>query len=81
MNRPPQEKGRINPELCNHCGLFCTKEGHDGCLGELNPKEVMNACCGHGETRMAYVQFWNRERVVGNEAMAYIYENNHERSE
>ena len=40
---------------CNHCGLPQTPEGHDGCLGTL--PGVMNACCGHGVEREAYVQY------------------------
>lgn len=42
---------------CGYCGLKETKDGHDGCLGTL-PWPVMNACCGHGEENLAYVQFW-----------------------
>ncbi len=42
---------------CGHCGLPNTPQGHDGCLGIL--PGVMNACCGHGEIREAYVQFSN----------------------
>jgi hypothetical protein len=30
-----------------------TENGHDPCIGELSG--VMNACCGHGETDMAYI--------------------------
>lgn len=40
---------------CGHCGKFRTTEEHDGCLGVL--PGVMNACCGHGEIKDAYVQF------------------------
>lgn len=45
---------------CDHCGLKATKEGHDGCLGEL-PGPVMNACCGHGQDEVAYIQFDNED--------------------
>lgn len=48
---------------CGHCELFNTSEGHDGCLGTL--PGVMNACCGHGEVRHAYVQFSNGECLHG----------------
>lgn len=34
----------------------------------------MNACCGHGENEAAYVQFWNKERLAGEEALKYINE-------
>lgn len=75
-------KGRINPDKCEHCGKGVTKEGHDGCIGTL-PDEVMNACCGHGEDRWAYVQFGhgnyhndpNRYLITGNEAINYIEKN------
>lgn len=40
---------------CGHCGKPRTKEGHDACLGTLHG--VMNACCGHGESRNAYIQY------------------------
>jgi len=40
---------------CGHCGKKNTDEGHDACLGTL--PGVMNACCGHGKAREAYVQF------------------------
>lgn len=40
---------------CGYCGLEFTKEGHDGCLGELDTNLVMNACCGHGDANDAYI--------------------------
>lgn len=71
--------GRINGDKCEHCGKGVTKEGHDGCIGTL-PDEVMNACCGHGVTLSAYVQFDheeysiapNRYRIIGQAALNYI---------
>lgn len=30
----------------------------------------MNACCGHGDFRIAYIQYWNRSRIAGNYAIA-----------
>lgn len=56
-----------NPRDCGHCGLANTLEDHDGCLGTL--PGVMNACCGHGVTREAYVQFWDKECVRGEDAL------------
>lgn len=64
--------------ICGHCKLARTIEGHDGCVGTL--KNVMNACCGHGETKHAYVQFDheeylkdpNKNRLGGLEALKYI---------
>jgi hypothetical protein len=58
---------------CLHCGLDRTKEGHDGCIGTL--PNIMNACCGHGETQAAYVQFVDSGTIQGEEAISYI-ENN-----
>lgn len=55
--------------VCAKCGLLPTKEGHDGCLGTLDESIVMNACCGHGLDRQAYVQYWNGECVRGEEAI------------
>lgn len=40
---------------CGNCDAPYTSEGHDMCLGTL--KGVINACCGHGSTEEAYVQF------------------------
>ena len=55
---------------CGKCNCQQTKEGHDHCLGTL--KYAMNACCGHGETREAYIQFFNGFRISGLFAKAYI---------
>lgn len=57
---------------CGHCGLKNTPEGHDGCLGVL--PNMMNACCGHGEINMAYIQFENGETLQGNDAIKKIEE-------
>ncbi len=29
----------------------------------------MNACCGHGVTAEAYVQYWNGTRIAGKAAL------------
>lgn len=68
-------------DICKHCNIKRTTEGHDGCIGTL--QNVKNACCGHGEDAMAYVQFDNKDykknpnklRLSGNEALKYITEN------
>ena len=52
---------------CGRCGLADTPCGADGCLGHL--PGVMNACCGHGERRMAYIQFLNGWCVRGRVAI------------
>jgi len=41
---------------------------YDGCLGKL-PGDVMNACCGHGRDSMAFIQYWNSDRIGGDEAI------------
>lgn len=55
---------------CGKCGQPNTKEGHDPCLGAL--KYAMNACCGHGEIREAYIQFSNRFLLKGLLAVIFI---------
>ena len=68
-------------EVCGHCNLKRTPEGHDGCIGTL--PNVKNACCGHGEDNTAYVQLDhddyenepNKFNIKGEEAIKYIKEN------
>ena len=60
--------------VCAKCGFLPTEEGHDGCLGTLDENIVMNACCGHGLDRQAYVQYWNGEYVRGEIALEIINE-------
>jgi len=55
---------------CGHCGLEPTKEDHDGCLGEL--PGLMNACCGHGLTSSAYIQYPSGQCVRGRLAKKLI---------
>ena len=65
-------KGRINyadGSKCDICKKVPTKEGHDGCLGTLQDKDIMNACCGHGKNECAYIQYWNKPRIAGKEAI------------
>jgi len=40
---------------CGYCAATNTLEGYDGCIGRL--VGVVNACCGHGQVELAYVQF------------------------
>ncbi|WP_340074508.1 hypothetical protein [Leptobacterium sp. I13] len=44
-----------------------TEEGHDGCIGTLSG--VMNACCGHGDVKQAYIQFTDGKIVRAEEAI------------
>ena len=52
-------RGRCTPEKCAKCSEAPTEKGHDYCLGTL--PFVWNACCGHGNTKMAYIQ-WYKNR-------------------
>ena len=71
----------LGKEFCLFCKKHRTPEGHDGCIGTL--ENVRNACCGHGETKVAYVQFDhenyknepNKIRLGGKEALDYIISN------
>ncbi len=65
--------GQIHP--CIKCSKEPTKEGYDGCIGKLPVKEVMNACCGHGNDSQAYVQRWTKRKLMGQEAIEYIINN------
>lgn len=58
---------------CGRCGLPLTDDGHDGCIPSL--PGVRNACCGHGETRLAYVQFDAGDDLAGEEAVAWMRAN------
>jgi hypothetical protein len=61
-----------NERPCGHCGKSNTAEGYDGCLGVL--PAVMNACCGHGTTDEAYIQYWNGREVRGVDVIKEIEE-------
>ena len=60
----------INERKCGYCKRARTKEAHDGCLGTL--PGVMNACCGHGVTSQAYVQYSLQNVIRGDEAIKAI---------
>lgn len=55
---------------CGHCGRARSPEGHDGCLGTV--PGVVNACCGHGEDRRAYVVLASGKRLGGTEAVTWL---------
>jgi len=57
---------------CGNCGAHSTPDGYDSCIGEL--PGLMNACCGHGQTGEAYVQFWNGSIVAGASAKVIMEE-------
>lgn len=50
-----------NNRPCRRCGKKCTSQGYDACLGYL--PNVINACCGHGDDRQAYVILENGKRL------------------
>lgn len=64
-------RGRINSDHCSHCDLIATSEGHDGCLGTIH-SGIWNACCGHGERDVAYIQFSNGAVVDGESAITLL---------
>lgn len=56
---------------CAKCGLHPIKDGfedYDGCLGKLKG-DVMNACCGHGDDNLAYIQKHDGSCVRGADAI------------
>jgi hypothetical protein len=53
----------VHGRQCGHCGLRAGANEHDPCISEL-PGEVMNACCGHGRTEEAYIQYHQGARYV-----------------
>jgi len=64
----PEMAGSGQRGICAKCGKPTTKDGHDGCLGTLPEDVVMNACCGHGNDRQAYIQYWDKSDVRGKPA-------------
>ena len=55
---------------CGHCNKQQTPEGHDACLGVI--PSAMNACCGHGVNKEAYIQFWGGGRIEGENVFTYL---------
>lgn len=58
--------------VCSHCGDPATADGHDSCISSL--AEAENACCGHGDTVNAYVQFRDGHLIRGSDAVRYFHE-------
>lgn len=56
--------------FCGYCQKENTKEGHDGCIGEL--PDVVNACCGHGRIKEAYIQLNDGSYIRGSAALYYM---------
>ena len=59
-----------NERNCGFCGKCNTLEGHDGCLRTL--PNIMNACCGHGIEKDAYLQYWDGKILSGKQAIDII---------
>lgn len=59
-----------NERPCGKCGMENTIEDHDYCLGTI--RSVMNACCGHGNTKEAYVQFNKSTKLSELDAVKWI---------
>ena len=56
-----------NCGVCNHPK---TNKDHDYCIQNL--PGVQNGCCGHGETRLCYIQYENGRAIYGKEAQKEI---------
>ena len=59
----------IKDRDCGNCGRVNTKDSHDPCITNL--KYTMNACCGHGESEEAYIQFSNGFCIRGIFALVF----------
>lgn len=68
----PEQAGSGQYGICGKCKKGPTLEGHDGCLGTLPSSYIMSACCGHGNDDLAYIQYWSRVRISGQEAIQEI---------
>lgn len=66
---PTVINGVYQKRHCGYCGKHNT-EDHDGCLGVL--PGLMNACCGHGVNKEAYVQFLDGFVIGGEDAVKIL---------
>ena len=66
----PNNAGSGQYGICGKCRKVPTLEGHDGCLGILPGGNIMSACCGHGRESMAYIQYYSRVIIRGEEAIS-----------
>lgn len=44
-----------NEPNCIACGLSCTDEGPDPCIGWIDDDRIAGICCGHGDPEEEYV--------------------------
>jgi len=70
------ELTRLQCRPCGVRGKFNSKQGHDACISSI--PGILNACCGHGEEKSAYVQFSDRFCWYGKKAADLLarYKNN-----
>ncbi|OLF36528.1 hypothetical protein BTW00_05420 [Psychrobacter sp. C 20.9] len=71
MMHTPEVSGSGQLGVCVKCGLMPIIDGdevYDGCIGKL-PGDVMNACCGHGDDRSAYIQYCDGSLISGARAI------------
>lgn len=54
---------------CKHCGKKQSHFRADPCIGKL--PGVKNACCGHGNRELSYIQFENGTVIRGFELSDY----------
>lgn len=52
---------------CNKKGVVEGNEVYDPCIGKL--PNIINACCGHGHIKSAYIQFKDKTRIAGQHAI------------
>jgi hypothetical protein len=57
-------------EPCSLCKQSSTPEGHDPCIARL--PGVRNACCGHGDPELAYVQLQDWSSLQGWDALEWM---------
>lgn len=67
----PSHAGSGQYLKCKYCKKDPLVDGcevYDGCLGKLTG-DIMNACCGHGDDDIAYIQYSDGSCVRGWEAV------------
>lgn len=56
---------------CGHCGKVNTVEGYDGCIGTV--PRAQKACCGHGQSESAYIQWDDGHTLRGYDAIETFF--------
>lgn len=68
---PPDLAGSGQFSKCAFCKLEPIIDGaevYDGCIGKLQGN-IWNACCGHGDKDIAYIQYVGGTCIRGEEAV------------